>query len=123
MKSEKNVCIIFTVMHMLNRLKELRDERDMKQLELAMLLNVGQQAISRYEKFERDLSTDLVVRICAIFNCTSDYLLCLSDRREPDLTAEEISLLAAWHAADDRAREMVQVALRPFMEKKEPAAG
>ena len=88
-----------------------------------MLLKVGQQAISRYENGDRDMSPDTIARICAIFNCTSDFLLCISDRREPDLTAEEISLLAAWHAADDRAREMVQVALRPFMEKKEPAAG
>lgn len=88
-----------------------------------MLLRVGQQAISRYENGDRDMSPDTIEQVCRIFGCTADYLLCLSDRREPDLTAEEISLLAAWHAADDRAREMVQVALRPFMEKKEPAAG
>ena len=88
-----------------------------------MLLRVGQQAISRYENGDRDMSPDTIEQVCRIFGCTADYLLCLSDRREPELTREEIELLAAYHAADDRARELVQVALRPFMAKKEAAAG
>lgn len=95
----------------------------MKQLELAALLCVEQQTISRYEGGRRDMTTDTIAQVCRIFGCTADYLLGLSSRREPDLTPEEIALLAAWHAADDRARELVQVALRPFMEKKETAAG
>ena len=117
-----NLVYFFVVMFM-NRLKDLREARGMKQLELASLLRVTRQAVSRYEIGDRDMSPDTIARICAIFNCTSDYLLCLSDRREPELTPEEIELLAAYQAADDRARELVQVALRPFMEKKETAAG
>lgn len=107
----------------MNRIKNLRIAAGMKQLELAKALSTTQQTVSRYENETLKLDPDTVRQICAIFNCTSDFLLCLSDRREPDLTPEEISLLAAWHAADDRARELVQVALRPFMEKKETAAG
>lgn len=95
----------------------------MKQLELAALLRVNQQTVSKYESEALGIDTDTIRQLCAIFNCTSDFLLCISDRREPDLTPEEIELLAAYQAADDRAREMVQVALRPFMEKKEAAAG
>lgn len=122
MKKQVSICILFTVMTM-NRLKELRESRGMKQLELAALLCVEQQTISRYEGGRRDMTTDTIAQVCRIFGCTSDYLLCLSDRREPELTREEIELLAAYHAADDRARELVQVALRPFMAKKEAAAG
>lgn len=107
----------------MNRLKELRLSAEMKQEDLASRLSVKRQTVSRYENGLLDLDTATIARICAIFNCTSDFLLCISDRREPDLTPEEIELLAAYQAADDRAREMVQVALRPFMEKKETAAG
>lgn len=107
----------------MNRIKELREEKKLKQADLGALLAISRQAVSNYEIESRQLDPDTIRQLCAIFSCTSDYLLCLSDRREPDLTADEISLLAAWHAADDRAREMVQVALRPFMEKKETAAG
>lgn len=65
----------------MNRLKELRKETGKKQDELAARLGVTRQAISRYEKGERDLDTDTIRRLCEIFGCTSDYLLGLSDRR------------------------------------------
>ena len=88
-----------------------------------MLLNVSQQAISRYEKNERDMSTDLLIRACDIFGCTADYLLGLSSRRTAGVTEADAQLLRAYHAAPEPIRRIVDTALEDYAEKKEPAAG
>ncbi|MDE7083090.1 MAG: helix-turn-helix domain-containing protein [Clostridia bacterium] len=60
-------------------LKELRKEKGWSQDELAKQLNTSQRTISRYERELFDLSTDMIIKICNLFDITSDYLLGLKD--------------------------------------------
>lgn len=106
----------------MNRIRELRIAHQMKQKELADILHVGQTAISNYEAGIRQLDPDLINRLCEIFDCSADYLLCRSDRKkeEPAMPSAELSegeyaLIRAYRAADERARGMVDLALEPFM--------
>lgn len=98
----------------MNRIKELRQSRGMQQKDLGALLNCTRVAISHYETGERDLSSDTICRLCDIFGCTADYLLGRSPVPTAELTPEEESLLLAYRRCDDRARDMVAVALAPF---------
>lgn len=104
-----------------NRIKELRAEAGMKQAELAQLLNCSSTAVSYYETSVRDIDSATICRLCEIFGCTADYLLGRSDLRSAELTPEEEQLLAAFRRGDDRARDIVRVALEPFAED-DPAA-
>lgn len=107
----------------MNRLKELREEAGWKQSDLADRLGVQQQAISKYERQIVDLDTGTIRRLCALFDCTADYLLGMSARRSAQLSDEDAALVAAYHAADDDARAIVDLALKPyFAETKIPAA-
>ena len=117
-----NLVYFFVVMFM-NRLKDLREARGMKQLELASLLRVNQQTVSKYESEALGIDPNTIRQLCAIFNCTSDYLLCLSDRREPEISALDAQLLAAYHAATPEIRDIIDHALEPYREKKQAAAG
>ena len=107
----------------MNRLKELRMKRQMKQIELASMLKVTQQTLSRYETGDRDLSPDTIRRLCEIFECTADYLLGLSSQRSPEISPEDGELLAAYHAATPEIRAIIDTALEPYKEKKTTAAG
>lgn len=60
-------------------LKELRQEKGWSQDELAKQLNTSQKSISRYELERFDLSTDMIVKICNLFEISADYLLGLKD--------------------------------------------
>ncbi len=60
-------------------LKELRKEKGWTQAQLAEKLNTSQRSISRYELELFDLSTDMVIKICKIFEISADYLLGLKD--------------------------------------------
>lgn len=60
-------------------IKNLREENGLSQTELAKLLNVTQKAISKYELELRDLSTDMIIKICQKFSISADYLLGLEN--------------------------------------------
>ena len=57
------------------RLKELRKERKLSQLKLAMDLNMNQNTVSRYENLERQADYDTLIRFADYFGVSLDYLL------------------------------------------------
>jgi transcriptional regulator with XRE-family HTH domain len=64
------------------RLKELRKEKGISQLKLALDLSTNQNTISRYENGERECDYNMLVKIADYFNVSVDYLLCRTDKRE-----------------------------------------
>ena len=68
----------------MNRLKILREEKNLTKTELATLLNVKSQSIGQYERGERDLSTEKLIRFANFFGVTTDYLLGVSNTRLSD---------------------------------------
>lgn len=107
----------------MNRIKDLRTERGMTQKDLAELLGVVRTTLSNYENEINQLDPQTIRRLCEIFGCTSDYLLGISDRRTPDVTAAEAELLAAYAATTPEIRAIVDTALAPYKEKRIEAAG
>lgn len=57
------------------RLKEIRKNRGITQLKLAMDLNISQNTISRYETGEREADYTTLIRLADYFNVSLDYLL------------------------------------------------
>lgn len=57
------------------RLKELRLQRGMSQLRLAIELNMNQNSISRYETGEREAYYATLIKFADYFNVSVDYLL------------------------------------------------
>ena len=64
------------------RLKELRKERKISQLKLALDLNMNQNTISRYENLEREADYETLVRFADYFDISLDYLLGRSDEQK-----------------------------------------
>jgi len=63
------------------RLKELRKEKNITQLQLALALNMSQNTISRYETGERQAGYKELIAIAEYFNVSIDYLLERNDKR------------------------------------------
>lgn len=95
----------------------------MKQLELALRMNVTRQAVSRYETGDRDVGPEEIRRLCEIFGVTADYLLGFSSVPAAAVSDADAQLLAAYHAATPEIRAIVDTALDPYREKKITAAG
>lgn len=100
----------------LNRIKELRISRGMKQSDLANLLKCAPTAISKYENGQLEINSALIRKLCDIFDCTADYLIGRSPTGGLQLTTEEENIILALRRADGRAVDMVNLALAPFKE-------
>ena len=109
----------------MNRIKDLRIERNWKQSDLAELLLIKRQAVSKYELEQIDLDTGTIRRLCEIFGVTADYLLGLSSQRTHQIPDEDAALVAAYHAAPDSVRQGIDALLAPYRaeEKENAAAG
>jgi transcriptional regulator with XRE-family HTH domain len=89
------------------RLKQLREEHDLLQKELAEKLNISQQTISLYESDKREPDYDMLKKIAEFFNVSTDFLLGESNIRNPynsddyKLTPEEKELLEKIKADPD----------------------
>lgn len=59
-------------------LRELRESRDLKQSDIAMVLGTTQQVYSRYETGINELPLRHLVTLCRFYNVSADYLLGLS---------------------------------------------
>lgn len=62
------------------RLKELRKQKNLSQLQLAMALNMNQNSISRYETGEREADYKTLILFADYFNVSIDYLLERTDK-------------------------------------------
>lgn len=67
----------------MNRLKEIREDKDLLQKDLAKILNVSQQQYSRLETEENQLSYDGLIKLALFYNTSIDYILYLTDERKP----------------------------------------
>ena len=68
---------------MYERIRNLREDMDKTQAEVADYLNCSQVAYSYYEIGRRDIPTTTLVRLAKYYKCSIDYLLRLTDRKEP----------------------------------------
>ena len=65
------------------RLRDLREDHDRTQVEVAEYLGMKQSQYSRYERGLRDLPTDVLIRLARYYNTSADYILGMTDSRQP----------------------------------------
>lgn len=63
---------------MYQRIRDLREDRDLKQRQVADYLNCSQQVYSNYELGQRDIPTDILIKLSDFYNVSTDYLLGLT---------------------------------------------
>ena len=68
---------------MYHRIKDLREDADLSQREIADALNCSQQAYSNYELGQRDIPTAVLIELAAFHNTSVDYLLGLTSESRP----------------------------------------
>ena len=68
---------------MYQRIRDLREDQDLLQKDVAAYLNCTQVCYSHYENGKRDIPTDVLVRLSRFYQTSVDYLLGLTDVKEP----------------------------------------
>lgn len=67
---------------MYHRLRDLREDRDMNQTQVAKLLGMSQTGYSKYETGENDIPTGVLIKLSRYYNVSIDYILEQTNRKE-----------------------------------------
>ena len=68
---------------MLLRIRDLREDRDIKQKEVAAYLRYDQSLYSKYERGERPLPLEYADKLADFYGVSVDYLLCRTNLKTP----------------------------------------
>lgn len=68
---------------MYRRIRDLREDRDLLQKDLAAYLQCSQVCYSYYEMGKRDIPTDVLLRLADFYATSTDYLLGRTDQFAP----------------------------------------
>lgn len=65
------------------RIKDLREDNDLTQRELAEYLHIKQNTYSQYENGQRQLPIEALVMLAKYYKTSTDYILGLTNKKEP----------------------------------------
>ena len=64
------------------RLRNIREDRDLTQAELGKLLNKSQQGYNHIEAGRAELKIDDLIKICRFYNLSADYIIGLTNHKK-----------------------------------------
>ena len=65
------------------RIRDLREDSDLTQQQVAQELGTSQTMYARYERGANEMPIRHLIRLCELYNVSSDYILGLTDERRP----------------------------------------
>ena len=71
------------VIFMYQRIRDLREDKDMTQKQLALYLNCSQQVYSNYELGQRDIPTQILIALSNLHKTSIDYILNVTNNPKP----------------------------------------
>lgn len=74
---------------MKTKLKDLREDYDLTQKEIANVLKCTQRAYSHYELGDRELPLDYLVKLADFYKVTTDYILCRTKIKDDELESSK----------------------------------
>ena len=76
-------------MDYVDRIKALREDKDLKQRELGKILNKSQQGYAHLENRKAKFTVEDIIKLCVFYNVSADYVLGLTDDPEPKWIKKE----------------------------------
>ena len=70
---------IILVIKMYERIRALREDKDLSQSDIAKMLNISQSTYSRYENGNLDIPTEILISLSKYYKVSVDYILGLKD--------------------------------------------
>lgn len=66
---------------MYSRIRDLREDKDLNQTQVARMLGMSQTGYSKYETGENDIPTTILIKLSIFYDTSIDYLLGQTDRK------------------------------------------
>lgn len=105
----------------MNRIKQLREENNITQIQLAKKLNKTQQTISLYENGTNEPDLDGYIILSKLFNCTVEYVAGKSDKRNPEKIDENklnIAFSSGFDGLNDTNKSIISATIAGLLAKQ-----
>ena len=108
----------------MNRIKQLREEFNITQIQLAKKMNKTQQTISLYEKGTNEPDLDGYILLAKIFNCSVEYVAGKSDVRNPekvevDMDEVDVAFASGIKGLNETNKMIIKSTLEALLAKQE----
>lgn len=70
---------------MYNRIRDLREDRDLNQTQVAKMLGMSQTGYSKYETGENDIPTNILIKLADYYEVSVDYLLNRTNKKDMNI--------------------------------------
>lgn len=67
----------------LKRIKDLREDKDLKQKDIAKILDMAQTTYSGYETGNRNVPNEVLIQLAEFYNTSTDYILGITNTKKP----------------------------------------
>lgn len=104
-----------------NRIKLLREEKKIKQDELAKILSISPSAVGMYERDEREPNDEITLKLSEYFNVSTDYLLGKSDIRNPEKIDESkinVAFSSGFDGLNDTNKGIISATIAGLLAKQ-----
>lgn len=65
------------------RLKDLREDKDLLQKDIAKILNIAERTYSGYETGSRNVPNEILINLAKFYNTSTDYILKITNEKKP----------------------------------------
>lgn len=106
----------------MNRIKQLREENNITQIQLAKKLNKTQQTISLYENGTNEPDLDGYIILAGLFNCSIEYVAGKSDIRNPEkvnINDADVAFASGVKALNETNKMIIKNTLEALLAKQE----
>lgn len=104
-----------------SRIKQLREECGLTQIELANRLQISSSAVAMYETDKREASDEIKIKMTEIFGCTLDYLMGKSDIRNPEtinIDHANVAFSSGYNGLNETNKTIIQGAIEGLLAKQ-----
>lgn len=110
------------------RIKELRQEKELTQNDIAKAINTSQRNISRWENGENEPSSSFIIKLANYFDVSADYLLGLEDdfgsctaapMGDGSYSSEEREIILKYRTLPEKLKKMIRDNLEVYSESNE----
>ncbi|MBE6786317.1 MAG: helix-turn-helix transcriptional regulator [Ruminococcaceae bacterium] len=71
----------------MNRIRDLREDMDLRQIDVANSTGIDQKTLSNYETGKTNPDSEAIVKLADFFGVSTDYLLCRTAKNKPSAEA------------------------------------
>lgn len=68
---------------MYERIRNLREDKDLTQKQIGQILNMSQTGYNQYETGKNDIPTTILIKLADFYKTSTDYLLGITDEKKP----------------------------------------